>query len=655
MREHGNRHINWQKVEDFSPYGRELHLYIQAQDTLRVIEAADRKDRGIYDTKRRQRDEWVAVLNGEKQPTEEQLRQFRSFVRVEMGKAYSEDLEKIQAALVDARNLATYDHMREEGDTIERIMNANGENLTPADQAYFEKARDKWARDIAIGRIHDRAIEEAETDIRHAEDPATGYSDMGEDEGNPERYIARKRQEIAAAEARAKEIRAGAELTPEEMAAYQKAYDGYTIKDFTRTADVRFTQIKAALKKPPFAGLKRRVEAVKAKLPEGQTLDDLVARREAQQKYLLSVNERYRSGKGRTPEETAKIREYRDKVASPRKYYEHLQSIIDNKKTSHETNKDAHQRILDMLERDQGRFMETVFGEELAARASDRILESAIADINRQKPKSYEIGKAAQTAAETQVGAIWTVTEEGLREQEQDAHNASIDEEIAQWREKRKATVREQAPKDRKKAERYLYERYGSSLEILGVSTEDKPGDVEVIKRMASDLSDHIEHLHRRMGHMPHTGGTQEEMQNIYNIIEEQTTAQSALSRLEEMIKILEPEEAAVEQTEDSERLDEVVELSDKEQIEVDFMKDWVKGQNLEAPTSSQNDLLHQRIIEGLGYNLGIPGFNSMDKSAPPNAQPSEEQKARLEQLYKVVIGKAQARPKSGENLAEAA
>ena len=522
MKENKNRSINWRKVEAFSPYGRELHNYVLAQESLRSIEAIDASDRMIYDNKRRERDEWRAVLEGKKEPTKRQLDLYQGFVQAEMGKAFSEDLKRAQMVLEDARNLATYDHLREEGRTIKRILDAHGEGLSEEDQAYYDSVRDGAVRRSIASNIYDEIIAAAGLEIRIAEDPTSGYVDMGEDEGNPERFIEKKRKEIA---------------------------DKYGPLDFAMYASSRTTMIKTKLRKPPLVGLHKRVDAMKAKLPEGETLDDLVARREAQQRYLLDLNERYRTGKGRTEQENREIQAYRAKVGSRLKYYEHLRSVVEEKKQSHELNVAAYERISDILERDQGRFSAAVFGDYLG-RSGDAIFAEDVAEINEQKPEWLQ-----EAPATTETRGFLAAHRKAEASGPETAHDPQMDAEISKWREEKKAKLEARMPKFLKDAEAYLFGRYGTKLDIIGVDTEDHPGKIDVLKAMEADLADHVEALYQRLEHFPKTmyadlESRDKESQNMLMLIIEKSQAEAALRCLSAMVKLAEQD--AAEETDTS-------------------------------------------------------------------------------------------------------
>ncbi len=72
--------------------------------------------------------------------------------------------------------------------------------------------------------------------------------------------------------------------------------------------------------------------------------------------------------------------------------------------------------------------------------------------------------------------------------------------------------------------------------------------------------------------------------------------------------------------------------LSADEQRVVNDLKDWLKQEKQKNPNLS-GDKIHETIISGLGYNLGIPGYG-----ANPDGAPSEEQQARLVELYKMIV-----------------
>ena len=76
--------------------------------------------------------------------------------------------------------------------------------------------------------------------------------------------------------------------------------------------------------------------------------------------------------------------------------------------------------------------------------------------------------------------------------------------------------------------------------------------------------------------------------------------------------------------------------LSDKERIEVGWVKDWYAAKKQEQPDASKDDI-HRSIISGLGRGLDIPGYRLGDRDNP-DAKPTDEQRARLEELYRLVI-----------------
>ncbi len=78
--------------------------------------------------------------------------------------------------------------------------------------------------------------------------------------------------------------------------------------------------------------------------------------------------------------------------------------------------------------------------------------------------------------------------------------------------------------------------------------------------------------------------------------------------------------------------------LSDTEQTEVEFFKDWYANAKQKQPDASEADF-RKTIVSGLGYHLGIPGYRLGDQDNP-DAKPTEEQQARLEELYGIVVGK---------------
>ena len=94
--------------------------------------------------------------------------------------------------------------------------------------------------------------------------------------------------------------------------------------------------------------------------------------------------------------------------------------------------------------------------------------------------------------------------------------------------------------------------------------------------------------------------------------------------------------EKAKKQLSDTEQTE--VQLSDAEQTEVEFFKDWYAKEKQKQPDAS-GDYFRKTIVSGLGYTLGIPGYRLRDQDNP-DAKPTEEQQARLEELYEIVVGK---------------
>lgn len=76
--------------------------------------------------------------------------------------------------------------------------------------------------------------------------------------------------------------------------------------------------------------------------------------------------------------------------------------------------------------------------------------------------------------------------------------------------------------------------------------------------------------------------------------------------------------------------------LSADEQREVDELKDWLKQEKQKSPNLS-SDKIHETIISGLGYKLGIPGYGANADGAP-----SSEQQARLAELYRIIVDSAE-------------
>lgn len=69
---------------------------------------------------------------------------------------------------------------------------------------------------------------------------------------------------------------------------------------------------------------------------------------------------------------------------------------------------------------------------------------------------------------------------------------------------------------------------------------------------------------------------------------------------------------------------------------EVEFQRDWYEP--LRRIDESGNDF-REDIINGLGSNLGIPGYGENEGA------PTEEQQARLEELYQMVIASSENEP----------
>jgi hypothetical protein len=76
--------------------------------------------------------------------------------------------------------------------------------------------------------------------------------------------------------------------------------------------------------------------------------------------------------------------------------------------------------------------------------------------------------------------------------------------------------------------------------------------------------------------------------------------------------------------------------LSEAEKAGVETQIDWYETQKQEHPEATEEELKNT-IISGLGYSLGIPGYRMGDENNP-EAKPTEEQQARLEELYRMVI-----------------
>ncbi len=80
--------------------------------------------------------------------------------------------------------------------------------------------------------------------------------------------------------------------------------------------------------------------------------------------------------------------------------------------------------------------------------------------------------------------------------------------------------------------------------------------------------------------------------------------------------------------------------LSNDEQAEIKWFKDWYADAKQEQPDASEADF-RKTIISGLGYHLGIPGYRLGDQDNP-DAKPTEEQQARLEELYEMVVNSSE-------------
>ena len=533
MSESKTRAIDWSKVEAFSPYGREFHNYFIAQEAIRGIEGVDESDRLIHESIRKRCLEWRAVLRREKEPTKEQLDRYHDFVRKMMGQAFSKELERDYQTLIKARNLADFDRFYNEGSTIKRIKDAHGENLSPEDQAYYERMRDEYARARLVEKLCDQVIQQKNSEIEQAKNPSDGYVEMGEDEGHPERFIARRKKEIDALAARRKEILNGAELTPEEETERKKYAGEFTFEKFVPRADARKQSLRKKLTEPPLAGLRGRVERAKSKLPEGQTLDDLVARCESQHRYYLELTERYQSGKGNTDEETAEIRAYRDKVASPLKYFEYLRGMMADKKKSHEINLASKQRITDIIERDQGSFSTAVLGEY-----PDRVATGWFDDEAKKSAQLYDDSEEGIASAVERYKELFPeMTEEAIRQK--------VITEVADNRDELKKRIEKKAGD----GEAYLFERYGHNIAILGVDIEDHPGKLETLQRMADDLSEHVEHLRRRIEHVPNDSDYDHGVNDMFQIISERVSAETALQYLEGIIELVKRDAAEAKDT----------------------------------------------------------------------------------------------------------
>lgn len=76
--------------------------------------------------------------------------------------------------------------------------------------------------------------------------------------------------------------------------------------------------------------------------------------------------------------------------------------------------------------------------------------------------------------------------------------------------------------------------------------------------------------------------------------------------------------------------------LSQKEQAEIDCFKRWYNKNKQKHPDMPEEDF-HTSIVSGLGYHLSIPGYRLKDLENS-DTKPTEEQQARLEELYEKVV-----------------
>lgn len=77
-------------------------------------------------------------------------------------------------------------------------------------------------------------------------------------------------------------------------------------------------------------------------------------------------------------------------------------------------------------------------------------------------------------------------------------------------------------------------------------------------------------------------------------------------------------------------------ELSEDEQTEVEFFKKWYADEKRRNPDATEAGC-RKTIISGLGYHLGIPGYG-LEDADNADIKPTEEQQARLEELYGMVV-----------------
>ena len=76
--------------------------------------------------------------------------------------------------------------------------------------------------------------------------------------------------------------------------------------------------------------------------------------------------------------------------------------------------------------------------------------------------------------------------------------------------------------------------------------------------------------------------------------------------------------------------------LSDAEQYAVDMSRRMYEEMKQSQPDASEADI-HKTILSILGYYLGTPGYR-LEDVGKSDAKPTEEQRAKLEELYRVVV-----------------
>ena len=81
-------------------------------------------------------------------------------------------------------------------------------------------------------------------------------------------------------------------------------------------------------------------------------------------------------------------------------------------------------------------------------------------------------------------------------------------------------------------------------------------------------------------------------------------------------------------------------ELSEDEQAAIKMLKSDYEAKKQNQPDISEDDF-HKTIVSGLGYYLDVPGYRLGD-SDNPDIKPTEEQQARLEELYEMVVGSSE-------------